>query len=123
MNKRLASFLLALCVAFAATAENKTVTLTVTGWTCGSCAAATRIALKKLDGVEEVKTDVAKATAVVTYDDSKTAPDKLIQAVGRIGYQAKVVEAVSAGVAPLPSKEEIVPATAEAVSFFEVPLE
>jgi periplasmic mercuric ion binding protein len=49
----------------------KTVALDVKGWTCGSCAVSTKIALKKLEGVESVKTDQDKGEVVVTYDDSK----------------------------------------------------
>src|SRR5213593_5285337 len=79
-----------------ALAAKKTVTLGVKGWTCGSCAASTRIALKKLDGVESVRTDHEKMEAMVTYDDSKVTPEKMIQATERIGYAA-TVKAVSEG--------------------------
>src|SRR5213593_3382306 len=84
-----------------ALAAKKTVTLGVKGWTCGSCAASTRIALKKLDGVENVKTDHEKMEAVVTYDDSKVTPERMIQTTEKIGYSA-TVKAVVDG-APTPS--------------------
>ncbi|HEY3124386.1 MAG TPA: cation transporter, partial [Thermoanaerobaculia bacterium] len=88
--EKLFPFLLAFTLAWPALAVSKTVTFAVKGWTCGSCAAATRIALKKLDGVEDVKTDVENAEAVVTYDDAKVAPEKMIQAIETLGYKATV---------------------------------
>ncbi len=88
--KKLCLLFLALALAWPARAATKTVTFAVKGWTCGSCAAATRIALKKLDGVEDVKTDVEKAEAVVTYDDSKVAPERMVQAIAKLGYRATV---------------------------------
>ena len=62
-------------------AATRSVTFEVKGWSCGSCASATRIALKKLDGVTDVSTDVAKSEAVVTYDENKVKPQKMIEAV------------------------------------------
>lgn len=67
-----------------------TVTLNVKGWTCGSCAGATKIALKKLDGVSDVKTDAEKMQAVVCYDDSRVTPDAMVAAVAKLGYKAMV---------------------------------
>ena len=71
-------------------AATKNVTLEVKGWTCEVCSTATRVALKKLDGVEEVRVDADKSEAVVTYDDGKTTPQRLIQRVEKQGYKAKV---------------------------------
>ena len=67
-----------------------TVTLNVKGWTCGSCVGATKIALKKLDGVTDVKTDAEKMQAVVGYDDSKVTPDAMVAAVAKLGFKATV---------------------------------
>src|SRR5262249_38781459 len=117
-----------LLVAFAAgwplSAATKTQTFTVNGWSCGSCAAATRIALKKLDGVEDVRTDYAKREASVTYDDAQLGPEKILQAIENLGYKA-AVKAVSTGNSGLAERNTArdAPASAERVSFFEVPLE
>jgi copper chaperone CopZ len=110
-------------------AATKSVTLDVKGWTCGSCAAASRIALKKLDGVESVKTESEKGEAVVVYDDTKVTPERMVEAVGRLGYQATVKG--SAATANSPGAQSSAPPTAanrtdlsaERMSFFEVPLE
>ncbi len=92
--KRLFFLTLAFAVAWPLLATTRTMTFSVKGWTCGSCAASTRIALKKLDGIEDVKTDVEKAEAVVTYDDAKVAPEKMIRAIDKLGYKATVKAAV-----------------------------
>lgn len=127
--KKLLFLLLAVAFAGPLVAATKTVTLGVKGWTCGSCAASTRIALKKLEGVEDVRTDNQKKQAVVRYDDTKVAPANLIEAVERIGYSATIKAAPAASTEPaLPQKgvskapSSHVGRAAERVSFFEVPL-
>ena len=119
MKSRFAFLLLAFAFGQAAVAiaKTKTATFSVKGWTCGSCAASTRIALKKVDGVESVTTDLEKAEAVVTYDDSKATVAMMTHAIERLGYKATIKAASgSATAAPV----AIAP---EPVSFFEVPLE
>jgi copper chaperone CopZ len=105
-------------------AATKTATFSVMGWTCGSCAASTRIALKKVVGVEAVETDLARAEVVVTYDDTKLGPDEMVQAIEKLGYKAKAA-ASSSTRSPLAEKDagSHSPASPEPVSFFEVPLE
>jgi mercuric transport protein len=123
--KKLLTLLLAFALAWPALAATRSVTFAVEGWTCGSCAAATRIALKKLDGVEDVKTDVKNAEAVVTFDDTKVAPEKMVQAIAKLGYRAKVKAApVSSSSSPRSGTDTAVdaPRSPERVSFFEVPL-
>lgn len=91
--KKLAVLLIALALASpAARAAKKTATFAVKGWTCGSCAVSTRIALKNLDGVSGVTTNDEKHEAVVSYDDSKVTPDRMIQAIEKLGYSATVNE-------------------------------
>src|SRR5437867_1391267 len=124
--KKIGIALIVLVFSWPALAATKTVTLGVKGWTCGSCAASTRIALKKLDGVENVKTDPEKMEAMVTYDDTKVTPEKMIQATERIGYSATVKavsEGAPAGSALTETKRDVqsnIPE--EDVSFFHVPL-
>ena len=109
-------------------AATKSVTLDVKGWSCASCASATRIALKKLDGVENVTTDPGKGEAVVAYDDAKVTPERMVETVGRLGYRATVRNGAETS-APAASQSTSVPGMATAgvpldrVSFFEVPLE
>lgn len=124
--KKALFLLLAIAVAWPLSAATKTATFAVKGWTCGSCAASTRIALKKLDGVESVKTDNEKMEATVTYDDAKIAPEKMVQAIEKLGYKATVKAAsASTAASPAPDRSAAVnaPQSPERVSFFEVPLE
>lgn len=134
--RKLARFLLIFGFAGPLAAATKTVTLEVKGWTCGACASATRIALKKLEGVQEVSTDFEKSTAVVTYDDAKVVAEKMVRAVERIGYKAAVKgeasssppspkgearsEQLSGSVNLNPSRGSI---PSDRLTFFEVPLE
>lgn len=122
MKRRFAFLLLAFAFGQAAVAiaETKTATFSVKGWTCGSCAASTRIALKKVDGVESVTTDLEKAEAVVTYDDSKATVVMMTHAIERLGYKATIKGAASASGSATAAPVAIAP---EPVSFFEVPLE
>lgn len=124
--KRIALLLVALAIALPALAGSKTVALDVKGWTCGSCAVSTRIALKKLDGVESVSTDHEKSEAVVTYDDSKVTPEEMVQAIQRVGYSATVKASASPAVVSGSTPAEPVSEAdlrPEDVSFFKVPLE
>ena len=103
--KRIGILLVALTFASPAVAATRTVVLDVKGWTCGSCAVSTRIALKKLVGVESVKTDHDKGEVVVDYDDSKVTPQRMIEAVGRIGYTASVKSVANEqGITALPGE-------------------
>ena len=126
--KKLLSLLFAFALAAPLLAETKTVTLAVRGWSCGGCAASTRIALKKLEGVEDVKTDHQNKEAVVRYDDTKITPAKLIEAVENDGYPATVK--AGAATSTVPAQPQSVSQRAssnaaqaeERVTFFEVPL-
>jgi copper chaperone CopZ len=59
----LAALAVSCALAWPLLAETKSATFEVSGWSCGSCASTTRIALKKLDGVQDVKTDPDKKEA------------------------------------------------------------
>src|SRR5260370_24023393 len=127
--KKLSIVLVALALASSLQAATKTAAFEVSGWTCGSCAAATRIALKKLEGVETVKTDNEKKEALVTYDDSKVTTDRMVQAIAKLGYKAALKN--GAGPVNAPRSQESAASIAvkeakppsERLSFFEVPLE
>jgi len=123
--RKVVLLLLAFAVASFSLAASKTVSFAVKGWTCGSCAASTRIALKKLDGVEEVKTNPQKMEATVTYDDGKVTPEKMIQTIERLGYKATIKAGGASGVSSPGSARRPagnVSGPPERVSFFEVPL-
>lgn len=71
--------------------KNATCTLNVAGMSCGGCAAAVKMAAKKVDGVADADVNYEKGRAVVTYDPAKTTPDKIAKAVADgTGYKAEV---------------------------------
>lgn len=64
-----------------------TKTLKVQGMTCNHCVMRVQKALKGVIGVQDVKVDLQKAEAEVTYDESKVTQEKLSFAVVEAGYK------------------------------------
>ena len=67
--------------------DRKTTDLTVTGMTCGHCEMRVKMALEKVPGVKEAKTDHTKDVAVITTQGD-VPMDTLVQAVKDAGYEA-----------------------------------
>lgn len=80
------SFIATIALSSSAFAAPRTVTLDVPGMNCVTCPITINKALKKVDGVQEAKTDYEKKEAVVTFDDSKATVEKLVQATTDAGY-------------------------------------
>jgi copper-transporting P-type ATPase V len=80
------------------TAVPTEVELTVTGMTCGSCAARVERTLARQEGVERAAVNLATERAVVAFDPERLQVDDLVAAVGRIGYG--LAPATSASAAP-----------------------
>jgi cation transport ATPase len=118
------------CLLFAGVshAATRDITLSIEGWSCAACAVSTRIALKRLEGVLDVKPNTEKSELLVAYDDTKVTPPSLIRAVEQNGYRAviKGTSPVAAGSsaskpsAPASSRQSI---AAELITLFGVPLE
>ena len=81
-----ALFALGLLAAPAAFAGEKTVTLAVQNMDCASCPITVRASLEAVPGVEKVVVSLADKTAIVTFDDAKTALPALISATTNAGY-------------------------------------
>lgn len=64
-------------------------TLKIEGMTCDHCKKAVDGALRNLQGVQEVKVDVAKGIADVTYNNSEVTADSMKEAVEEQGYDVK----------------------------------
>ena len=62
------------------------VDLTVSGMTCGSCAARVEKILGRQEGVERAGVNFVTERATVVFDPSRVSVDDLVAAVGRIGY-------------------------------------
>jgi copper chaperone len=63
-----------------------TLTLNVTGMTCGGCENAVKRGLGRLDGVGEVVASHADARVVVTFDPERVSPDEIKARIGAMGY-------------------------------------
>ena len=64
----------------------ETLTLRVTGMTCGGCENAVKRALARLDGVREVTASHAGQQVGVTYDAGLVTPDQITSKIAAIGY-------------------------------------
>jgi copper chaperone len=62
-------------------------TLKIQGMTCNHCVMRVAKALKASAGVQDAVVDLQKGEAVVTYDEAKTALEKLSSAVVEAGYK------------------------------------
>jgi len=58
----------------------------VEGMTCNHCSDAVKMALEKLDGVENASVDLESKTAEINYDDSKVGEDRFFEAVRKANY-------------------------------------
>jgi Cu+-exporting ATPase len=70
------------------------VNLKVMGMASLHCAGIVERALRKLDGVVDVKTEFAFQRAVVTYDPTKLKIHQIIKAIKDVGYDAREETAV-----------------------------
>jgi copper chaperone len=61
-------------------------TLRVPDMSCGHCKAAVEGELNKLSGVEGARADLEKGVVEVGYDESRVAPQQLIEAIEEAGY-------------------------------------
>lgn len=62
----------------------------VSGMTCAACVANVTRAVKKLDGVRDANVNLMTNSMKVSYDENKVNDNKIISAVEKIGYGAKV---------------------------------
>jgi mercuric ion binding protein len=67
-------------------AGEKTVTLTVQNMYCSACPITVKSSLEAVPGVAKAVVSYADKTAVVTFDDAKTAVPILINAATKAGY-------------------------------------
>ena len=66
----------------------QTVSLEVSGMSCGHCVAAVEKALKSVNGVDVTKVEVGKAT--VSLDPEIASVEEVLEAVEDAGYEAQV---------------------------------
>ena len=88
MSKSLIATLfgLSLLGSSAAFAGEKTVTLAVQNMYCSACPITVKSGLEAVPGVAKAVVSYENKTAVVTFDDTKTAVPALIRATTNAGY-------------------------------------
>ena len=65
----------------------ETVTLGISGMTCGGCVRSVTNVLKALDGVAKAEVSLEKNNAVVDYDPGKVGIDQLKRSVVEAGFE------------------------------------
>lgn len=66
----------------------QTVTLDIKGMTCPTCPLTVKVALKKQPGVTDVKVNLPRNTAEVTFDPDQVSVERLAKASTDAGYPA-----------------------------------
>ncbi|BDX39394.1 hypothetical protein CYCD_27490 [Tenuifilaceae bacterium CYCD] len=59
---------------------------------CKSCKAKIERDIAFEKGVKEVTASLDEKLVIVKYDETKTTPEKIAEAIKKLGYEAKVVE-------------------------------
>jgi copper chaperone len=65
----------------------QTVTLEISGMTCGGCVRSVGNVLKALDGVAKADVSLEKRSAVVDYDPGKVGIEQLRRSVEEAGFE------------------------------------
>ncbi|QSA98107.1 mercury resistance system periplasmic binding protein MerP [Methylococcus sp. EFPC2] len=73
-------------------ATQRSVILSVPGMNCAACPITIKKALEKVEGITAVTIDLERKQATVTFDDTRTATAKLIQATIDAGYPSNLLE-------------------------------
>ena len=73
-------------VFIARAAASESVTLDIKGMDCAACPVTVKTVLKKQPGVTDVKVDLKKAAAEITFEPSKVSRERLAQVVTEAGF-------------------------------------
>ena len=65
----------------------QTVTLEISGMTCGGCVRSVGNVLKALDGVASAEVSLERRSAVVDYDPQKVGVEQLKRSVEEAGFE------------------------------------
>jgi mercuric ion transport protein len=68
------------------------VKLKIKGMTCEACTETINLALSKVPGVLEYKTDYKTGSSNVKYDNSKTSEKDIVNAVNETGYKVMLTQ-------------------------------
>jgi mercuric ion binding protein len=81
--------LVGLSISPGAFAGERTVTLAVQNMSCAACPFTVQMSLEAVPGVGKVVVSYADKTAIVTFDDTKTAVSALVAATTNAGYPSE----------------------------------
>jgi copper chaperone CopZ len=82
------------------TTTRKTITLAVSGMTCGNCQRHVEEALASVPGVRAARVDLAAGRATVAFDADAPPTDRLVDAIRDAGYDARIATTEIATVEP-----------------------
>lgn len=68
----------------------KKIKLNIEGMHCSSCAMSIDFDLEDLDGVKSAKTNYAKQTSEIEFDESKINEFKIVEQIKKTGYGSKI---------------------------------
>lgn len=86
------SFGLAAMLPNDASAQERTVTLAVSGMNCGMCPISVRHRAMQLPGVRKAKADMDSRTASVIYEDTEQNAQFIVESITKLGYPARILE-------------------------------
>ncbi len=71
---------------------NKRIQLSLSGMHCSSCASIIERSLKKVSGVKTANVNFASEKASIVFDETRSPVQSLIDAVGKAGYTASIID-------------------------------
>ncbi len=71
-------------------AEERSVTLHISGMTCGTCPISVRHRAMQMPGVHAATADLQTASATITYEDREQSAQAIAQAITDLGYPAVI---------------------------------
>lgn len=89
LGSSLSTLLLALTLVLPVAAAEQTLLLDIKGMHCSGCATGISAMLKRVDGVTRADVTFEDREARVEYDPARTTPEKIIEAVEKLGYKAR----------------------------------
>ena len=72
--------------------KQKNLILPIQGMTCANCVSTVERNVKKLNGVQSVAVNLSSERAAVSYDESNTGLDEIINRIQRAGYDVALAE-------------------------------
>lgn len=74
-------------------AAQQTVTLSVPGMTCATCPITVKKALTRVEGVIDVKSNLAKRETTVVFDNTRVKTEVLTRATKEAGFPSTIAQA------------------------------